>query len=487
MFGKQHRMARNTVCIMLASCMLLSVLTSCSRRGKYEDVLESQKEAESGAMTPKPGADGVANIISSHAGDYALTVIKKTSDKGYFEGNTETQLVEKFSENAFQFSVNRYLPTGRVIGAGNGQNYFYNKLTGNISDWCPDPLCDHGEDCIWNRGWTLEPMLFVGEKHIYFISEYNDFIPRLYRCDLQRNNVEMILDNALDIYNIWYEKDNVLYYEQYVYAEEGKSGVNTLMALNMDTGKTTTVSDARRDMFIQAIIRDTVYFSFESEPHTVYMTDLSFSVREKLWEGVGFDSYNDKYILMRGMKDATGKYAFAIYHIDSGEKYDLGTLHGTPVLSGDYIYYIEELNDEDIDRDPHKDYYTWTWDNEDEYIPLPDGGAVIQEGEKGLHARTRTAGRIFRMKTDGTERECVLQLTYQGIPVRIDSWSVDGECIWFTYNHYDEFKNFYNQDYGDGKQVTSYEAEPVHLAMADLQSGILRIIEIPDEEFSGFW
>ena len=301
---------KKALLITLAVALLVTSFASCSRRNQYEDQLESQKEAEAGALTPQPGADGVANIIATNPSDYSLNIIKKTSDKGYFEGNTEAQLIEKYKNNAYQFAGNRYLPTGRVIGAKNGQNYFYNKLTGNISEWCPDPLCEHGEDCIWNHGWTADPMLFVGEDHIYFLSNYNDFTLRLYRCDFQRNNVEMILDNALDIYNIWYEKDNILYYEQFVYASEGAAAVNTLMALDMQTGETRAVSDPKKDMFIQAIIRDTVYFSYESEPKTVYKTDLSFSDPQKLWENGGFESYNDKYILTRGNKDENGKYAF---------------------------------------------------------------------------------------------------------------------------------------------------------------------------------
>lgn len=66
---------------------------------------------------------------------------------------------------------------------------------------------------------------------------------------------------------------------------------------------------------------------------------------------------------------------------------------------------------------------------------------------------------------------------------------MDGECIWFTYNHYDEFKNYYNQDYGSDKQtqIKPSDAEPRHLAMADLQSGILRVIELEEEGCEGLW
>ena len=461
----------------LAICLLFS---SCSRRNHYEDVLESKQESESDALLPQPGANGVANIIASNHEDYALEVIRKTSDIGYFEGNTEAQLQEKYQGNAaFHMLEALYLPTGRVISRENP--HFFNKLTGNISDWCSDPLCEHGHDCIWSAGWTLPVMMYASPSHVYFISTYNDHIPRLYRADHQRNNIEMIFEQDCvgDIRNIWYEKGNTLYIELAVYAEPGGTAKNQLMALDMTTGELTNVSNVKRAMSIAAVIREKVYFFYEAKPGVIYVTDLNFTETQKLWDGVSIESFNDRYILLR--KNGT---SISAYHIDSGNTYDLCEVWGNAVLSGDYVYYMQEMTENEIAGDSHKDYYTWTWDNEPVFIPNQDGSGdgVFVGGETNVSAKTATAGRIFRMKLDGSEPECVMQLTYQGIPVRIvnGSISADGECIWFEFNHYDEFKNYYNQDYGDGKPVSTWDAEEPHLAMVDLQSGILRIIEIQE-------
>ena len=61
---------KKALLITLAAALLVTSFASCSRRNQYEDQLESQKEAESGALIPQPGADGVANIIGTNASDY---------------------------------------------------------------------------------------------------------------------------------------------------------------------------------------------------------------------------------------------------------------------------------------------------------------------------------------------------------------------------------------------------------------------------------
>ena len=462
-------MAKKITVMCLAICLLFS---SCSRRNHYEDVLENKQESESDALLPQPGANGVANIIASNAGDYELKVIKKTSDVGYFEGNTEAQLYEKHQGNAYQYGGSYYLPTGRMIETVNGSKYFFNKLTGNISDWCSDPLCEQDDDCIWHWADTL--LTYVGENHFYFVIEDMQGASHLYRCDFQRNNVELILEHAQDIQTIWYEKNSVLYFEQLVYANEGQASIRSLMALDMETGDVTAVSDNRKKINVFAIINDKVYFSYETAYRTIYQTDLFCWEPQKLWEDAGIESYNDRYILKRGKSNETRTAnEYAIYHIDTGEWYDLGWFSGSLVLAGEYIYYTENLSEDEIANDPNKDYYTWTWDEEDIVI----NADITILGRKNISANTQGAGRIFRMNADGSKRECVLQIVYMGVPVRISSWSVDGECVWLHFNHYQEFKNYYNQKYEEDNGGAS---SPAHLAMADLQSGILRIIEIQE-------
>ena len=200
-----------TICFLILSCV------SCSRRTQYEDILESQKEAESLADAPQVGGSGEANIIGTiiNPADWNVT-IQKQGDTPYFAGKTTEELYELYKLNGDQ-STCSILPTGRTISANNGSTWFYNKLTGNILPWCPDQLCD-GSDCMFFGGWidSFEMVSFVGKEHLYFKNQYKDFVWKLYRCDFQRNNVELLYtiptyDGASNYIEIVCEEGNMLY------------------------------------------------------------------------------------------------------------------------------------------------------------------------------------------------------------------------------------------------------------------------------------
>ena len=138
-------------------------------------------------------------------------------------------------------------------------------------------------------------------------------------------------------------------------------------------------------------------------------------------------------------------------------------------LSGNYVYYTKNLTDEEIAESPLKDYYTYTWE---EVRPRPGAKPIIKETD------TQGAGRIYRVYI-GAEKvteECVFQLTYKDIPVRIKDFEIDGEAIYISFHNYEGFKNFYNQEFSGNEYAT------VCYAVADLQNGSVTLIEIPNEE-----
>ena len=83
--------------LVLTAMLLLSSFASCSRRGQYEDILESQKEAESLADAPQAGANGEANIIGTIMTHYDLTQNgkNKNSNYGYYYGYGNKQKSHK--------------------------------------------------------------------------------------------------------------------------------------------------------------------------------------------------------------------------------------------------------------------------------------------------------------------------------------------------------------------------------------------------------
>ena len=506
---------KRVIIIMLITVLLLSSLISCSRRNQFEDELESQKQAESQAYQPQTGSGIAENFIGIQVHDdytvsrydvsgYATSVIKKTSDKGFFEGKTKEELYALYQGNSVDDGSENFFPTGRIItGQGQGDTFFYNKLTGNISSWCPDPLCDHNaENCIFNMCWNFYLVTdYISDEYIYFRSTYNDEVVRLYRCDHERNNVEKIYNNAQEVNDIFCEKDGILYFTEYQYVGAGQSSRCNLLALDLATMKTTVINK-KYDFNSIFMMGDTVIFSERDDIKKYYKTDLSFETVELLFECVSINAYTDRYITY--LSNYTDVYTngaapiYNVYDIKTGKDVELGAIYN-PTISGDYIYYRERMSDEEIEKSSLKEFYTYTWDNEKTVITRGSGdrkAIFTYSASTGESVDMAMRGRIMRMKLDGTERECVLEMTYEGIPCRIDNFVVDGECIWFSYNTYKEFRNVYNQTWssitesllegadveGPGIYAKGTDHAVTHLAMADLQNGTVRIIEPADRD-----
>ena len=80
---------KKALLITLAAAFLVTSLASCSRRGQYEDQLESQKEAES--LDAIPETNG--NITGDNASDYETPVMLKTGSTPFYEGKTAEDLI----------------------------------------------------------------------------------------------------------------------------------------------------------------------------------------------------------------------------------------------------------------------------------------------------------------------------------------------------------------------------------------------------------
>ena len=138
-------------------------------------------------------------------------------------------------------------------------------------------------------------------------------------------------------------------------------------------------------------------------------------------------------------------------------------------LYGDYLYYSRKLTDEEIANDPLKDYYTYTWE---EPSHRPNGKPIQRKAD------TQDAGKIYRIPVNQEKapEECVFQLTYKDIPVRLKSIEIDGDVLYVSFHNFEGFTNFYNQDFfGDEYGAVCY-------AVVDLQSGTVTLLELPKEE-----
>ena len=456
--------------ITLSAFLLITSLTSCSRRNQYEDQLESQKEAES--LDAIPETNG--NITGDNASDYETPVMLKTGSTPFYESKTLVDLIVVSQSTGKDLIGSTMIPTGRVYSNNTQTPYFYNKLTGNFSSWCSDQLCDHGEECIWLHGVDIQ---YVSDEYIYFFANTGLDEYGVYRCDFQRNNIEKIKDVAcyrvdggsyFDEVEVLYEKDNVLYFQwvHYINAESTCS----IYTLDMNTKEETCIS-GDVDIQFAEVANNQIFYSTSDNWYTLYKTDLNFSNPEFFWKDVCVDQYNDQYMIVQENKLGESSGRRFAYSFKTGERYTLHDIYGDVSLSGEYIYYNRDLTEEEMANDPFKDYYTYSW-----YREMRPGSTVVRLED----ADTQTAGKIYRtyVGANNASEECVFQLTYKGIPVRINrnSMEMDGDVIYFSFNTHETCKNFYNQEFdGDERQTA------IH-GLADLQNGTVTLLELPKEE-----
>ena len=480
------RKIKRGMMLALALVMLISAFASCNnRRQEYQEELESKQEQEEQNKLPQAGSNIIGTIINAE--DWQAFALKQ-GEGGYFEGKSEEELYELYRGNSDEDFGANVLPTGRTLFASDGSTWFFNKMTGNISAWCPDPMCEGGEKCIFDGAWNnfAEICTYVGEQYLYFISYYKDFKSRLYRCDYQRNNVEMLYvlptymqDGQVhtEYIEIIYEKDNLLYFIESNYVGSNTTSIQSVKTLNMDNGEISVVSG---DINIgQCFVEnDEIYYTlsdFENY-YTWQKTDLNFSKKESLFEGPKrIYSHTKDYFIILDWKGYGVFDQYYLYSLDTGESIPLGEQTRNVVLSGDYIYYTKLLTDEEIESDPNKEYFLW----ED-----PDGPRTITS--------QTTNARIFRRQIGSDEEELVFQMFYQGVPILIQNYYVDGECLWMKIQNHEQYRNYFNPTFGDrpshgrpsqgnveeSKQPKMWD----YLIMVDLHSGTVRFIELEDME-----
>ena len=85
---------------------------------------------------------------------------------------------------------------------------------------------------------------------------------------------------------------------------------------------------------------------------------------------------------------------------------------------------------------------------------------------------------MYRIKVSeaNAPEECVLQLTYKDVPVRIQSIEMDGDVIYVAFHNYEGFKNYYNKNF-DGKAE-----DTLCYGIADLQNGTFTLLNVPEKE-----
>ncbi len=473
-----------------ALLLLLMLLTACGRREAIQNRIESEKAAESeaaenavitmgggretlapepGAQVPAPGSPGetgkpaVGTVpdppskYPNHAG-YQLTAGINKGGNGYYKGVTVEELESRYDCYIDPFVQHINTPTGIIFMEGE-QTTYYNKLTGNVTHICPDPLCRH-KDCVWAN---MQKFEFVGDTHIYFTA--NDV---LFRSDMNRNHVEELGINMTQAENKILHVDGDRLYMQYLVYKPNNTSWFAFSIFDCQTKEFTSIYDEDQVYYLAITGGDTVWFIKNyPDDSVIYKADLSFTHSEKALEtdaaGMNILMANDEYLLIG---EGQGYPASYLYHIATGRKTDLPKgLHTSsfPTLNSQYLYYVKDMTEEEKAISPLKDYY--------DYV-APDGmfRAGLFTGD----------GRIYRLNLETGEEELCAEISYNGVPIRIIELVADGEAIHMAYLTYQDFHNFYNQEYREERwdgSVYYYSHEPNRYLYMDMTNGTLNLID----------
>ncbi len=454
-------------------------LAGCSRRGEYEALYESQQLAESLKQQTSvieadtsPEIEVPVDISELPSGDgYRLSVIRREGDTGTYEGLTPEELCTLFTPRQVSEAesfTSILTPLGVIFQSGDGSG-FYNKLTGQVTPLCPDPLCD-GEECVF----AYAPrFLYIGREHLYFSAlSADDGSEILYRCDLARNHVELLCRNfdSFAGYDVWAEDGDTVYVTMPTY-RENQSAVMSFGKLDAKTQEYTPLS-GDREVLVKAVAGDSLWFVDKSDADLpLYRTNLQFENPVRVDTEGYIINFNDKYIVF-GHSNGILMDPDRLYCIETDTYTDLSgdTDKYLGSLSGDSVYYKKTITDDEIADSPLKDYYEY----ETEIVETrPTGGhRPPSERVETVVCQNMDAGRIWRTNLQTGEEECVLELSYNGVPVRIQNVVGDGNCCFFTYNTYEDYNNYFNAGY-----PSAYGHESVHFAIADFSNGTVRFAD----------
>ncbi len=490
------------IAVFWAIATLLASLVACSRRGRFEEQYESESlaaaESESRALadgmrppetniigiTPRPQDTGTANPTDTgrlnqpedpsgpsapiepstlpNDEGYQLIAGLHLGDRGYYEGVTVDVLLERFKANGMldQSSLMYHLPMGMIFDLKDTpMPAYHSKLTGNISPLCPDPLCEH-EDCVWVQ---MREILYTSDEHMYFRS--GDMVKaQVYRSDLDRNHVEA-LDLVLEMGSrICYVEDEKIYLQQIIY-QENSASVNCYGVFDINE-KTFTNLSGDANIEVLAVTEKTLWYQTDYKTD-IYKTDVWFSKPGDVWEPLaGFDGIEDaqgSYLLLRNNGELD-----SLYHVQTGEltsvRGRIGTYSHGPIFSGRYVYYCKRVTENEIESSPWKAYFTYE-------LPRP-GRPDLTIPSKG-----KDAGRIYRLDLETGKEETVMELLYNGVPVAVREFAVDGNALFVSYLTYEDHNNFYNQDYMADNPDAIVNTEPDRYLIVDMQNGTVNLLD----------
>ncbi len=412
---------------------------------------------------------------------YQLTAMHRDGDKGSYEDKTIDEIKVMFEGGPISdFARGQYVTSTGVIISNSylERPVFYNKLTGNISELCPDPLCEghtdrngDGSRCVWH---DFTAVKFCTEDHIYFTSanvngnipDGDPFAQHIYRCDTERNHVEYLFTSSDSFGTIWLIEGDKMYTTNEVY-RANEAAYTEFGYLDMKTGKFTALSNGL-DGVVEAVVNGYVYYRDYTE-NKMFKANLNFTEVEEIFSylrGPSVYAYNDQYMVILENFDVMQSSVSYIYRFEDGQLFDARDFFRSTYchqFTEEYVYFLRRVNEEEIAASPYPKFYT-------RYGSF-GGASAGKEHNAG--------GRLFRLNISTMEAEQVFGMTYDGVPICIDGFAVDGNVVYISYLTYADYNNYFNQSYPYGYYDGTFRT-PDRYARLDFSNGTVSFIDVSE-------
>ncbi len=437
----------------LSLLLILLLAASCNHRREIIDRYESEIEAESArqesnVLTQNPDETDYIGAYPNDRG-WVIEHISREGDTGYYEGKTLEDLQAMFTPSGANQTGYVITPSGMIFD-GDNDLYYYNKLSGNFSVCCPDPLCEG--DCLWA---TTPMCLYVSEEHMYFVADKQNLLNApeesvvYFRCDLNRNHIEMLYEDTYANDTIVYAEGDKVYLTRLSYRADD-SAVCAYGVFDCQTGEFTKLSGNKNMEGIYGVAGGRLWYQ-NTRTGKLYSAKLDMTDEQEHFSeypSVSISELGEDHMLLQLASETEGArfYPTHVYHIETGELTDISSWSGSMykyTINGDYLYYQKKLSEEEIAALPHKEYYEYETEYETtKYF----SDTMYYTYTVTVTCPNMTAGRLYRMNLDTLQEELILDISYNGIPGLIGDYVVDGNVCYLYCSPYLEYLNYYTAD-----------------------------------------
>lgn len=457
---------KKTISLLLTLCTLLCTLNGCHIRRDYYQSLEG----DTGPASGHAERETVVEIVTNDSGEAVTTddgglvteivtqpvtsprsddPVEPTTGVNPYDGMTREELVDLYFDNFRALTSSRSLNTPYYYILYNGRGWIaFNKLSGDITTICKDPLCDH-RDCVYSKAITS---VAVSEDRIYTIQGYGDGVC-LFSFDYTFNDPKLLLtwSNAEDAPSDLYYWEGKLYYKVY-YLVNGETR-SRVRVYDVETGKDKWLEpDETMHFDNMRVVYEGYLYYWRSENNSIWRYDLRtgediclLAEDDALDPAEGDLMLNLKAVLPGSRKlyigiiGASGmENVFKDYYYDLDTKEKTRSFGSERPLGGYGISLKDHINtdDEVFKNDPFYGYYT------NDFV-------------KGIRVTLQYGGDVYYNTEDREETKRLLRGSLDGIPVGFYlGFGNDGKCLYIHFRTYKDFKNQYNPDYKDPPTAT---------------------------------